>query len=188
MCVPRWHPSGASEDAGGILRTPRYPQDAIGILRIRYPQDTTGILRIPRFPQDTAGILYGILRIRCVPGHRGILWTPYPEDTPACPGTRCPQDTAPCRLLGISRYPQDAPRVPRDASQLAFSHFRRRSAHGRLTFCRACVVCLGRAHRGTFRILNIISIPTHPRHPRHPRHTPHTPYRPCTSARLEPSP
>ena len=109
-----------------------------------YPQDTTGISRTPRCPRTppvSSG--YGVPRTPLVSsGYRGVPRTPRcPQDTAGILKTRCPQDTAvswghrilrtpprvlghgvpriPPPVLGISRYPQDAPRVPR--RQLAFS-------------------------------------------------------------------
>ena len=55
------------------------------------------------------------------PGYRGILRIPCPDDTGACPGIRCPQDTAPYpgHTSPLCRCPQDAPHVP--GRQLACS-------------------------------------------------------------------
>ena len=123
-------------DTEGILRIrcpriPGHPHDLSIGGRRRYPQDTAVSSGCHRYPEDTVS-----------PGHH---W--YPQDTAVSPGyRRYPQDTVsqdtavswghrilrtPPRVLGrgvprisppvlgISRYPQDAPRVPR--RQLAFS-------------------------------------------------------------------
>ena len=126
----------ASWDTEGILRIrcpriPGHPHDLSIGGRRRYPQDTAVSSGCHRYPEDTVS-----------PGHH---W--YPQDTAVSPGyRRYPQDTVsqdtavswghrilrtpprvlghgvpriPPPVLGISRYPQDAPRVPR--RQLAFS-------------------------------------------------------------------
>jgi hypothetical protein len=108
---------------------------------LRTPLVSPGHRGIPRTPPASSG--YGIPRTPLVSsGYRGVPRTPRcPQDTAGILKTRCPQDTAvswghrvlrtpprvlghgipriPPPVLGISRYPQDAPRVPR--RQLAFS-------------------------------------------------------------------
>ena len=65
----------ASWDMGGILGT-RYPEDTTGILKTLVSQDAGGILRIPRYPQDTIGVLgiRGVLRTPAVSW--GCHWCP----------------------------------------------------------------------------------------------------------------
>ena len=124
--------------AEGILRIrcpriPGHPHDLSIGGRRRYPQDTAVSSGCHRYPEDTVS-----------PGHH---W--YPQDTAVSPGyRRYPQDTVsqdtavswghrilrtpprvlghgvpriPPPVLGISRYPQDAPRVPRVESNLEVS-------------------------------------------------------------------
>ena len=58
-----------------------------------HPEDAAVSPGCQWYPEDTVS-----------PGYRGILRIPCPEDTGACPGIRCPKDTAP--------YPGDMPVSP----------------------------------------------------------------------------
>ena len=73
---------GYPQDTNGILRMPRYPQDASGIPRIRYPQDTavSSGYRVLRIPARVLG--YGVPRIP--PPILGICRCP--QDAPRVPG------------------------------------------------------------------------------------------------------
>ena len=73
---------GYPQDTNGILRMPRYSQDASGILRIRYPQDTavSSGYRVLRIPARVLG--YGVPRIP--PPILGICRCP--QDAPRVPG------------------------------------------------------------------------------------------------------
>ena len=93
---------GYPQDTNGILRMPRYPQDASGIPRIRYPQDTavSSGYRVLRIPARVLG--YGVPRIP--PPILGIC--------------RCPQDAprVPGRQLAFSDAPRSAPAARARAS------------------------------------------------------------------------
>ena len=84
----------------------RHPQDTVSPGHHWYPQDTAVSPGYRRYPQDTVSQDTAVSW-----GHR-ILRTP-----PRVLGHGVPRIPPP--VLGISRYPQDAPRVPR--RQLAFS-------------------------------------------------------------------
>ena len=101
---------GYPQDTNGILRMPRYSQDASGVLRIRYPQDTavSSGYRVLRIPARVLG--YGVPRIP--PPILGICRCP--QDAPRVPGRQLAfSDDSPTptpRSLVSQPKPDDQPR------------------------------------------------------------------------------
>ena len=119
---------GYPQDTNGILRMPRYPQDASGIPRIRYPQDTavSSGYRVLRIPARVLG--YGVPRIP--PPILGICRCP--QDAPRVPGRQLAFSDA-----GVHHTNNVHARVPRQTNALPRN--RRRP-------CAAAARSRGRAH------------------------------------------